>query len=119
MKKTILLIAFATTLFSSMVEVKRGDVVSQINGKKELLSKGETIILNKNDEICIVDGKGKLVINNEIQITMNSRNKCYKNLDGTDKKSESISATAQSYLDSSEDSVSGMTRGVEVDDSNK
>ena len=102
------------TLFSSVVEVKRSKVVVEINGKPQMLLKGDTINLGTSDEICLTKGKGKLVINNQIQITKNSRNKCFKKIIDTLSQSKSLTTSAEEYLDSSEEVVAGMSRKIKI-----
>lgn len=109
MKKSLLLILASSMMFAATVEVKRSKAIVEINGERQFLLKGDKISLKKDDTICIVKGKGKLVINNEIRISMKSRDKCYKNFN--DSSDESLAAKAESYLDGSEESVSGMSRG--------
>ena len=109
--KYLILLGFTSCLiFASTVEVIRDKVKIEINGAKKLALKGDKIILKNGDTVCIVEGKGKLIIDNQIQISSRSRNKCYKNFN--DGGSQSLASTVESYLSSDEDSVSGMTRGI-------
>lgn len=117
MKKIIFLVLLVNIAFSSIVEVKKAEVVVTVNGEKQLLLKDDKIILNKNDSICIIKGEGKLVINNEVQISIKSREKCYKNFN--DINDETLSDKASAFLDGSEESVSGMTRELKLKEREK
>lgn len=114
MKKIVLMSLISSLACASTAEIKKDKVLIELNGEKQLALEGDKITLNKNDTICILKGKGKVVIDGEIRISMKNRDKCYKNFN--DSGSESLSSTVNSYLSSDEDTVSGMSRGIKQKD---
>lgn len=110
MRTIYILLLLVNTLFAVSIEVKRGDIVVSIESENKILKKNQVLSLSSGNTICVIEGKGQLVINNEVKISTKSRNKCYTNSNPNNIENQDIISQAKEFLDSSEDSVSGMSR---------
>jgi hypothetical protein len=114
MRRVIILLAAAMLLFSATVEVKRSSVDVTLNSKEQTLNKDSSISLEPGDTICLKsDNKGKLVIDNKIQITKRSKNRCYSVPKEEGFTLATIEEKVKIWSDPGESVSVGATRSIE------
>lgn len=76
MKRWILVVGIVGLLSASSLVVKDANVTVTIDGKEQKLQKDETREIQQGSKVCLKEGKGRIVIENQLQISSESNITC-------------------------------------------
>jgi len=76
MKSLILLLIMVEFIVANSLVIKDANVSITINKNDYILQKGDKVELEYNSTICFKDGDGRVIINEQLQLSLKSKEKC-------------------------------------------